>query len=1221
MVLFPQLLIKCPSVVGEFNAQLPERFRKVGKAPETGTFSQKIGNAGGNLNLEVRKYIYDAENQKSRTTDAWKSEPDVPTSEEILSLDENDIDLPPNRIRGAWKSSEAYLETHYRLLREDTASSLRDAVAEFRQGPAMSDNERVIIYENVHIVGFTFAPQGLAARLRFSLSRAKKSIIWEYSKRLVTGSMLALSPADDCFRTTCIVVVVAARPLEGVKMNPPEVDVFFANSNDIEIDPQKEFVMVEARTGYLEATRHTLGALQKLSNESFPFSDTLCKLKQDIEAPLSLQENPKRDISAAWRSNDEKRTEIRDLDLLNKWPDLPEKSSLDKSQWDALQQILTKRLAIIQGPPGTGKTHVSVVALKVLLENKRPNDPPIIVAAQTNHALDQLLRHLSVFLGEDYIRIGGRSSDLDIKKQSIFEVRQRTKTPPVMGGLLVFSSKQQRRLTLEMMETLATLSQEASQNPLSPEILHELGIIGGYQKDTLISGAAEWVVAGEEADTGHSMKLWLSRYLKSFEVSYKSTNFGFEEEEVDLEFEQLRELKAEQGVDEDEFADTLRGQFRPIVDSFTASPSQVVSKDEADRLLKTTTNMWSIPQGSRGAVYLRMQELAKAKIRDKFRQQARQYERVSRDLKIGKFERDAAILQSTKVIGLTMTGLSKYRALMSSLKPKIVLVEEAAEVIEAPVTVACMESVEHLILVGDHQQLQGHCNDQVLGDNPFYLNVSMFERLVENQIPYKTLTRQRRMDPEIRRLLQPIYGQKLEDHPNVFGRPTIPGMGNIRSFFFSHTWPESTDTLLSKYNDHEADFLAGFFNYLYQNGVPAAGITVLTFYNGQRKRILKALRQNPNLAGTYLNVATVDSYQGEENAVVLLSLVRSNDYADEKSIGFLAVANRVCVSLSRAKLGFFLFGNEQHLSHSSTLWSAIVRIMRSNPNRVGKKLPLQCIKHERTTYVSEPFQWQQLFGGCDLKCPRVMECGHPCPVKCHTFSHSIVRCRERCTKKLPCGHTCEKPCFESPCSCGCPDFARIMDEQPSVRASKPNGNDAASSSRSSEPKKGHHELLNGKARQYPTERGYAEAAKKVAIQGEKAKMDRGVRHNYGLTVDGVYGVQADGWIQTNSSPQSIEDQAKRALDWSAFAAKPRVDAIEHQEAIDRDMERRMAAARGKATDQLIDLDEDIAMEETVRAVPTEGDGPSRMRYQHTYQLSPERVPAPSSAAQFTNLMD
>ena len=43
---------------------------------------------------------------------------------------------------------------------------------------------------------------------------------------------------------------------------------------------------------------------------------------------------------------------------------------------------------------------------------------------------------------------------------------------------------------------------------------------------------------------------------------------------------------------------------------------------------------------------------------------------------------------------------------------------------------------------------------------------------------------------------------------------------------------------------------------------------------------------------------------GEENDIILLSLVRSND---KRNIGFLATDNRVCVALTRARYEVFSF--------------------------------------------------------------------------------------------------------------------------------------------------------------------------------------------------------------------------------------------------------------------------------------------------------------------------
>lgn len=109
--------------------------------------------------------------------------------------------------------------------------------------------------------------RGIAFRIRFSTRRAGKEIPWRYSSRLISGSLVALSPADDLFQRKCVVATVAARPLDKIIKYPPEIDIYFANPDDIEIDSQKEWVMIESRKNYFEATRHTLTALQNLARE------------------------------------------------------------------------------------------------------------------------------------------------------------------------------------------------------------------------------------------------------------------------------------------------------------------------------------------------------------------------------------------------------------------------------------------------------------------------------------------------------------------------------------------------------------------------------------------------------------------------------------------------------------------------------------------------------------------------------------------------------------------------------------------------------------------------------------------------------------------------------------------------------------------------------------------------------------------------------------------
>lgn len=76
-----------------------------------------------------------------------------------------------------------------------------------------------------------------------------------------------MSPVGDNFRTNCLVVTVASRPLENVTKNPPEVDLFVRSFDNLDLDPQKPWLMIQSSLGYFEATKHTMTALQKLATE------------------------------------------------------------------------------------------------------------------------------------------------------------------------------------------------------------------------------------------------------------------------------------------------------------------------------------------------------------------------------------------------------------------------------------------------------------------------------------------------------------------------------------------------------------------------------------------------------------------------------------------------------------------------------------------------------------------------------------------------------------------------------------------------------------------------------------------------------------------------------------------------------------------------------------------------------------------------------------------
>jgi helicase required for RNAi-mediated heterochromatin assembly 1 len=970
----------------QVNAHLAERFGRASFHDNSSIPHDSIASSGPTRdNNGIREYFQLA--KKPVTAGPWINKPETPGPLEILPSETPDLfspneDLRPHRATGAYESKEEYLATKYELLREDAIRPLREAVQEVRKSPYKDeseyDNKSIGIYEPVYITSLVCSARVLATRVVFSLSRVKKHIRWKQSKRLITGSLVALSPVDDGFKSICVLATVVARPISALDQNPPEIDLSFALPEGQEIDPMKKWIMVENRASFFEASRHTLLALQQLMREPFPMSEHLVDAKRDVEPPAYLQHNPFLNLSSLVSM--EESANFENVNVLEQWP-ASSSLSLDDSQSKALKCMLTNKLAVVQGPPGTGKTHVSVVMVKVQRDNLRREDSPIIITAQTNHAVDQILRHTMEF-EPSFIRLGGRSKDEEVKKRTLFEVRSSAPPQKQPGSQKTQATMALKRLKNNLQMTLVPL--QANQSPLDHRVLLSFKLITKEQAESLQVDAQSTMGISAAENPGILMEQWLGKCLVPCLRPSQPDDYGWAYEEEELEYEQLQELEAENAQDDDEL-EALRGEVILLSDNYQGKGGSRLSLPEVRKLLETTSDLTTIPLLDRGAIYNYFKREVKARILPEVRKLAKEYSVAVLQRKVGMWEEDVRILSEQRIIGCTTTGLSKYRALISALHPRVILVEEAAETMEAPVTAACFPSLEHLILVGDHLQLRPHTQVKAFEDEPYYLNLSLFERLVKNNVTYSTLSKQRRMIPEIRRLLAPIYNKTLEDHDSVkdlANRPPVEGMGGTNSFFFCHEWPEARDASMSSFNEHEAKMIVGFVDYLVLNGVSASTITLLTYYNGQRKRLNCELRNHQNrISFTGIKVVTVDGYQGEENDIVILSLVRSNRY---HAIGFLSSENRACVALSRAKRGFYIFGNAELLACESRVWGSVVEIMYKSKmasgqkRRVGYHLPLQCENHGRKSWIQIPDDWQEIHGGCYLKCAGKLPCQHTC---------------------------------------------------------------------------------------------------------------------------------------------------------------------------------------------------------------------------------------------------
>lgn len=215
---------------------------------------------------------------------------------------------------------------------------------------------------------------------------------------------------------------------------------------------------------------------------------------------------------------------------------------------------------------------------------------------------------------------------------------------------------------------------------------------------------------------------------------------------------------------------------------------------------------------------------------------------------------DSEVLRSAAVIGMTTNGAAKYNGLLRALLPEIIIVEEAAEVLEASIVAAFTPFTKHLILIGDHEQLRPQVSEYNLALD-HGLEVSLFERLIKLGIPHVTLTTQRRMHPEICSLITPNIYVRLDNADLVTKYPPISGIKD-RLFFITHNVPEDGQSQawgidhtlnsvknvrpielsgveMSKTNSHEAKYLIKLVQYLLLNGYDYQQLVVLSMYKGQ----------------------------------------------------------------------------------------------------------------------------------------------------------------------------------------------------------------------------------------------------------------------------------------------------------------------------------------------------------------------------------------------------
>ncbi|KAL7948087.1 P-loop containing nucleoside triphosphate hydrolase protein [Trichoderma barbatum] len=936
----------------------------------------------------------------------------------------NPIDILP-------ASKTQYLETHYKMCRYEAIEPLREAVAEFRENPQRIEVEKskALIYTKVKPAGLLLSKQGACIRISFLTERAPSPINWQDSERLTPGAIVALSPSHDCFRTKCIVATVATRSFNGKAAPEPAdgdniwqlpcIELFFSDPSDVPFHPLEEYVMLEASMGYFENVRYTMLGLQQAA---------LYRYVPSLQPPFLSSSLCIEPAAAASKETVVPRGA----------------SSFDASQKEAFDTMTRQEFSIVQGPPGTGKTYTSVMAIQSYVEtlkkaSPKSRPPPIVIAAQTNHALDQILELCIDRKAGEVVRLGGQSRSHFVAQKSMFNLRSQSKfrTQDFKG------QASWRQICSAIEDQIEVYSRDV----VCADELRDAGLITPEQYQSLLDGYASGSEADEcnpADDDEYSAKFkcildWASSFSQQSEsvdvFSMLPGRFkGLIEGRVDdtRDGDTDGEGQARRGKGPDDASFHHRGVYIPLAPQDTIVPPPIGRRktdswrNESKQLLKKHSDLYTISQGERAKVlyYLKMQ------MRDRAIEGIQEHLHIYRDvcetLKINRWVNSIEVIEAEgiQIIGCTTTGLSKYRGLLAGLMPRIMLIEEAAETREAHIAAAMFPSLEQLVLVGDHQQLVPQVDMQFLAGQPYNLKVSMFERLVKLGLPYKTLQVQRRMVPRIREVVQTFYPM-LQDHPSVLNaraRPPVQGMGATSLWWFRHDQAHTLGKKRSLTNFHEAEMIVGFIRYLMVNNVEPHQVTVLTYYSAQVELINQLISHDPmlNKIQPAWSVRTVDGFQGEENDIILLSTVRSSAANENRlEAGFVEDENRAVVAMSRARRGLFVFGNTRNLLESTPQSKATwQKVITAFGTQIGDYLPVTCGPHGNITPISTAKQWLDIAsGGCLKPCNKSCPNGHECANQCHArdVGHATL-CKKPCPKWLTCGHHCAKLCNQR-CSC------------------------------------------------------------------------------------------------------------------------------------------------------------------------------------------------------------
>lgn len=245
----------------------------------------------------------------------------------------------------------------------------------------------------------------------------------------------------------------------------------------------------------------------------------------------------------------------------------------------------------------------------------------------------------------------------------------------------------------------------------------------------------------------------------------------------------------------------------------------------------------------------------------------------------------------------------------------VLVVDEAGQMSLADALAAC-RSAKNLLLLGDPLQLPQVSQ----ASHPGVSGRSVLQHVLGDDATLTDdrgvfLTETRRMHPDVCGFISAqVYEGRLGTHPDCEQQGTEHGTG-LRWLQAHHEHCSTSAPAEVELVHAEAARLLGC-DWTDQHGrtapLTARDILVVAPFNAQRKLLRDRLEADPATAG--IAVGTVDSFQGQEAAVVFFSMTTSSAAELSRGADFLFSTHRLNVAVSRARCLAYLVCTEELLN-------------------------------------------------------------------------------------------------------------------------------------------------------------------------------------------------------------------------------------------------------------------------------------------------------------------